>query len=109
MEQAFRDWLIQQGKPSAGKNYPQAINLVSEHYSKASGQKTNIYSITDQVLISEIAHDYTPIAPAVGPLSCSISATENALHAIQGLSRQSCCISFGFCCCYPCPAAVIVG
>ncbi|MCX7111799.1 MAG: hypothetical protein NTX45_17065 [Proteobacteria bacterium] len=59
MEQEFRDWLIQQGKPSAAKNYPQAINLVSEHYSKSTGQIIDIYSITDQVLISQIAHDYS--------------------------------------------------
>ena len=58
MEYQFKEWLIQQGKPSAAKNYPQAINLVSQHYSKATGQKVNIYEITDQVLISEIAHAY---------------------------------------------------
>ena len=58
MEYQFKEWLIQQGKPSAAKNYPQAINLVSQHYSKATGQKINIYEITDQVLISEIAHAY---------------------------------------------------
>ncbi|WP_264569388.1 endonuclease NucS domain-containing protein [Rhodoferax antarcticus] len=59
MEDQFRAWLIQQGKPSAARNYPQAINLVSEHYSKATGQKVNIYEIADQVLISEIAHAYS--------------------------------------------------
>ncbi|MDW5445066.1 endonuclease NucS domain-containing protein [Polaromonas sp. SM01] len=59
MEYQFKEWLIQQGKPSAAKNYPQAINLVSQHYSNATGQKLNIYEITDQVLISEIAHAYS--------------------------------------------------
>lgn len=59
MEQQFRDWLIKQGKPSAAKNYPQAINLVSQHFSKATRQKINIYEVTDQVLISEIAHAYS--------------------------------------------------
>ena len=59
MEQAFREWLVQQGKPSAAKNYPQAINLISEHYSKNTGQNINIYSITDQVIVSKIAHDYS--------------------------------------------------
>ncbi|HVZ42865.1 MAG TPA: hypothetical protein VHA82_03560 [Ramlibacter sp.] len=59
MEIQFRDWLIKQGKPSAAKNYPQAINIVSQHYSKATGQKINIYEVTDQVLISEIAHAYS--------------------------------------------------
>ena len=59
MELAFKDWLVAQGKLSAAKNYPQAIHLVSQHYSQATGQKTNIYAITDQVLISQIAHDYS--------------------------------------------------
>lgn len=58
-EHQFKQWLIEQGKPSAAKNYPQAINLVSQHYSKATGKKTNIYEITDQVLISDIAHAYS--------------------------------------------------
>lgn len=59
MEQAFREWLSQQGKPSAAKSYPQAINLISDHYSKNTGQKINIYLITDQVIVSKIAHDYS--------------------------------------------------
>lgn len=59
MEQAFRDWLAQQGKAGAAKSYPQAIHLISDHYSKATGQKTDIYAINDQVLISQIAHDYS--------------------------------------------------
>ena len=59
MEQAFRNWLVQQGKASAAKSYPLAINLISNHYSKATGQKTDIYAIDDQVLISQIAHDYS--------------------------------------------------
>ena len=59
MEQAFREWLSQQGKPSAAKSYPQAINLISDHYSKNTGQKINIYLITDQVMVSKIAHDYS--------------------------------------------------
>ena len=59
MEQAFRDWLVQQGKAGAAKSYPQAINLLSDHYTKATAQKTDIYAINDQVLISQIAHDYS--------------------------------------------------
>lgn len=59
MENQFKEWLIQQGKLSAAKNYPQAIKLVSQHYSKATAQKVNVYEITDQVLISEIAHAYS--------------------------------------------------
>jgi len=59
MEQAFRDWLVQQGKASAAKSYPQAIKFISDHYSEATGQKTDVYAINDQVLISQIAHDYS--------------------------------------------------
>lgn len=59
MENSFREWLIQRGNPAAARNYPQAINLISAHYSEATGQKTDIYSINDQVLVSQIAHDYS--------------------------------------------------
>lgn len=59
MEQAFKDWLVQHGKPGAAKSYPQAINLISEHYSKEVGQKTDIYAIADQVTVSKISHDYS--------------------------------------------------
>lgn len=59
MEQAFRDWLVQRGNAGAAKSYPKAINLISAHYSKETGQKTDVYAIPDQVLISQIAHDYS--------------------------------------------------
>lgn len=59
MKQAFRDWLVQRGNDGAAKSYPQAINLISAHYSKETGQVTDIYAIPDQVLISQIAHDYS--------------------------------------------------
>lgn len=59
MEQAFRDWLIKRGNSGAAGSYPQAINLISDHYSEATGQKTDVYSINDQVQISQIAHDYS--------------------------------------------------
>lgn len=59
MEQAFRNWLVQQGKAGAAKSYPQAINRISANLFKATGHKTDIYAINDQVLLSQIAHDYS--------------------------------------------------
>jgi hypothetical protein len=59
MEQKFREWLVQRGNTGAASSYPKAIKLISEHYSKETGNNTNIYSIKDQILISEIAHDYS--------------------------------------------------
>ncbi len=59
MEQEFKDWLIKRGNAGAANSYPKAINLISEHYSKETGVKTNIYAITDQLRISEISHDYS--------------------------------------------------
>jgi hypothetical protein len=51
-------WLIQRGNPGAAISYPPAINQISEHYSRETGTPTNIYQLTDQTLISAIAHDY---------------------------------------------------
>jgi hypothetical protein len=59
MEQKFREWLLQRGNAGAAKSYPVAIYVLSEHYSKQTGAPTNIYSITNQHVISEIAHDYS--------------------------------------------------
>lgn len=59
MEQEFQDWLVQRGNPSAAVSYPPAIHLISRHYSAETNSITNIYDITDQVLISQIAHDYS--------------------------------------------------
>lgn len=42
MEQAFRDWLVQRGNAGAAKSYPKAINLISAHYSKETGQTTDV-------------------------------------------------------------------
>jgi hypothetical protein len=61
MEHQFREWLVQRGNTGAASSYPKAINLISEHYSKETGNNTNIYSIKDQILISEIAHDYSQL------------------------------------------------
>ena len=59
MEQAFRDWLIKRGNAGAAQSYPKAIHIISKHYSAETGVTTDIYSITDQHRISEIAHDYS--------------------------------------------------
>ncbi|MEI7464284.1 MAG: hypothetical protein WCJ87_02985 [Burkholderiales bacterium] len=58
-EQSFRDWLDRRGNPGAAKSYPKAIHLISEHFSSQTGEKTNIYLITDQTKVSRIAHDYS--------------------------------------------------
>lgn len=61
MEQQFRNWLIQvRGLQQASSNsYVSAIRQISEHYSQSTGDQTNIYEITDQNKISEIARDYS--------------------------------------------------
>lgn len=59
MEQEFGDWLIKRGNAGAAQNYPKAIHIISKHYSAETGVPTDIYSITDQHRISEIAHDYS--------------------------------------------------
>jgi hypothetical protein len=57
-QQEFQEWLVRRGNPGAAMSYPAAINMISEHYSGATGTNTDIYAITDQFRISEIAHDY---------------------------------------------------
>jgi RecB family endonuclease NucS len=59
MEQEFRNWLRQRGKPGAANSYPSAIPNISEHYSRSTGESVDIYAITDQSKISQIAHDYS--------------------------------------------------
>ncbi len=61
MEQKFKNWLIKQGysEPGAVNSYPQAIPKISEHYSRRTGKTVDIYSVTDQNIISQIAHDYS--------------------------------------------------
>jgi hypothetical protein len=59
MEQAFHNWLIKRGNSAAANSYPRAIHTISDHYSKETGTKTNIYSIQGQLAVSEIAHDYS--------------------------------------------------
>lgn len=59
LEEAFKDWLIKRGNRGAALSYPKAIHLISEHYTSQTGTRTDVYAITDQRKISEIAHDYS--------------------------------------------------
>jgi hypothetical protein len=58
-KQEFKNWLIMCGKGGAALNYPKAIDLISQHYTRETGTQTDIYAITDQQKISEIVHDYS--------------------------------------------------
>lgn len=61
MEQQFKKWLISRGysETGAATSYSRAIPLIFKHYSEKTGHTTDIYSITDQNKISELAHDYS--------------------------------------------------
>lgn len=55
----FKNWLLKRGNKGAANSYPKAIHMISEHYSEKTGTQINIYKITDQRKISELAHDYS--------------------------------------------------
>lgn len=59
MEAMFKNWLLKRGNKGAASSYPKAINQISEHYSKQTGEKVDIYKLKDQNKISEIARDYS--------------------------------------------------
>ena len=59
METMFKNWLLKRGNKGAANSYPKAIHLISKHYSEKTGTPTDIYKITDQRKISELAHDYS--------------------------------------------------
>ena len=59
MENKFRNWLLKRGNTGAANNYPKAIHRISKHYSENVGAPIDIYEITDQSKISELAHDYS--------------------------------------------------
>lgn len=61
MEQEFRNWLINIGLSPTGaaNSYSRAIPMLSQHYSQNTGSNVDIYSITDQNIISQILHDYS--------------------------------------------------
>ena len=58
MEAMFKNWLLKRGNKGAASSYPKAIHTISEHYSKNTATPINIYKITEQNKISEIAHKY---------------------------------------------------
>jgi hypothetical protein len=55
----FKEWLIKRGNRGASTSYPKAISTISEHYSRETGTRTDIYSISNLNSISAIAHDYS--------------------------------------------------
>ena len=61
MEQQFKNWLINRGysETGAANSYSRAIHQISEHYSRSTGEEIDIYSVSDQNIISQIAHDYS--------------------------------------------------
>lgn len=59
METMFKNWLLKRGNKGAANSYPKAIHLISEHYSKQTGEQIDIYKIKDQNKISELARDYS--------------------------------------------------
>lgn len=61
MEHLFKNWLINRGYAETGAavSYSRAINQISEHYSKNTGNTIDIYKLKDQSIISQIAHDYS--------------------------------------------------
>lgn len=61
MEEQFKKWLIQRGysETGAATSYSRAIPQISEHYSDNTGERIDIYAISDQAKISQIAHDYS--------------------------------------------------
>jgi hypothetical protein len=61
MEQQFKNWLIKRGysETGAANSYSRAIPQISDHYSQNTGERIDIYAITDQTKISQIAHDYS--------------------------------------------------
>lgn len=58
MEENFRNYLSKIGLKGALNNYPQAINLISQHYSSHSGKYIDIYSIKDLDELKSIVRDY---------------------------------------------------
>ena len=58
MEEKYRLYLIKLGLKGAPKNYPQAINIISQHYSSHTGKYTDIYKITDISILRGIVKDY---------------------------------------------------
>ncbi len=58
MEEKFRTYLAMEGLKGAINSYPQAINLISEHYTGQIGKYTDIYSIKNLTLLNDIVQAY---------------------------------------------------
>lgn len=58
MEEKFKNYLSKIGLKGAPNSYPQAINLISEHYTNHTGKYTDIYSIKDINALEKIVQDY---------------------------------------------------
>ncbi len=58
MEEKFRKYLTKIGLKGAQNNYPQAINLISQHYSSHTGKHIDIYSIKELNQLKIIVQDY---------------------------------------------------
>ncbi|WP_428086358.1 endonuclease NucS domain-containing protein [Candidatus Thioglobus sp.] len=61
MEQLFKNWLtqIRHLQIATANSYSRAIHKISEHYSQNTETQIDIYAVTEQNLISQIAHDYS--------------------------------------------------
>ena len=61
MEEQFKAWLINKRllQTATADNYSSAISKISDHYSRNTGESIDIYAISDQAKISQIAHDYS--------------------------------------------------
>jgi hypothetical protein len=58
MEEKFKTFLTKLGLKGAPSNYPQAINVISQHYSNKTGKYIDIYSITDIIFLRNLVKDY---------------------------------------------------
>lgn len=58
MEERFKNYLSKIGLKGAPNSYPQAINMISEHYSSQTGKYTDIYSIRNLTLLNDIVQAY---------------------------------------------------
>lgn len=58
MEEKFKTYLLKLGLKGAPNNYPQAINIISQHYTSQMGNYVNIYSIKDLNKLKQIVNEY---------------------------------------------------
>ncbi len=60
MEEQFKNWLskVRRLQIATVNSYARSIRRISEHYSLNTGNQVDIYSVTDQNIINQIAQDY---------------------------------------------------